>query len=74
MLVLDVLFGRFHRISSNVEIIGGLVQCSAMSAIDVRFGSIASFLKWADYVRSSSETDIVRSGRHVSKVPNLDVR
>jgi len=43
MLVLDVLFGHFHRISSNVETIGSLVQCSAMSAIDVRFGSIASF-------------------------------
>src|SRR5205814_10009509 len=35
MLVRDVLFGHFHRISSNVEIIGSLVQCSAMSAIDV---------------------------------------
>src|SRR2546430_5324571 len=68
MLVLDVLFGHFHRISFNVEIIGSL-----MSAIDVRFGSIASFLRWADYVRSSSENGLPQGCRHVSKVPEADI-
>ena len=35
---------------------------------DVCFGSIASFCSSADYFRSSPGTDIVRAGRHVSKV------
>ena len=39
MLVLDALFDHFQQISSNVEIIGSLVQCSPISAIDVRVGS-----------------------------------
>jgi len=38
MLVLDALFDHFQQISSNVEIIGSLVQCSPISAIDVRVG------------------------------------
>jgi hypothetical protein len=36
MLVLDALFDHIRQISSNVEIIGNLVQCPAISAIDVR--------------------------------------
>jgi len=39
MLVLDALFDHFQQISSNVEIIGSLVQCSPISAIDVRVGA-----------------------------------
>jgi hypothetical protein len=42
MLVLDALFDHFQQISSNVEIIGSLVQCSPISAIDVRVELIAS--------------------------------
>src|SRR5215468_7249510 len=42
MLVLDALFDHFQQISSNVEIIGSLVQCSPISAIDVRVGSRAA--------------------------------
>src|SRR5262249_2266742 len=38
MLVLDALFDHFHQISSNVEIIGRLVQCSPISAVDVGIG------------------------------------
>jgi hypothetical protein len=38
MLVLDALFDHIQQISSNVEIIGSLVQCSPISAIDVRVG------------------------------------
>jgi hypothetical protein len=37
--LLDALFDRIHQISSNVEIIGSLVQCSPISAIDVGVGS-----------------------------------
>jgi hypothetical protein len=44
MLVLDALFDHSHQISSNVEIIGKLVQYSAISAIDVRVGSRAVIL------------------------------
>jgi len=44
MLVLDALFDHFQQISSNVEIIGNLIQCSAISAIDVRSESFASML------------------------------
>jgi hypothetical protein len=40
MLVLDALFDHFQQTSSNVEIIGSLVQCSPISAIDVRVGSL----------------------------------
>jgi hypothetical protein len=53
MLVLDALFDHIQRISSHVEIIGSLVQCSPISAIDVRVGSIASFWPWHDHFRST---------------------
>ena len=39
MFVPDALFDHIHQISSNIEIIGSLVQCSPISAIDVRCGS-----------------------------------
>ena len=42
MLVLDALFDHFQQISSNVEITGSLVQCSPISAVDVRVGSRAA--------------------------------
>ena len=42
MLVLDALFDHFRQISSNVEIIGSLVQRSPISAIDVRVESVAT--------------------------------
>jgi hypothetical protein len=35
MLVLDALFDHMAQISSNIEIIGSLVQYSPISAIDV---------------------------------------
>jgi hypothetical protein len=41
MLVLDALFDHIQQISSNVEIIGSLVLCSPISAIDVRVGARA---------------------------------
>jgi hypothetical protein len=41
MLALDARFDHFQQISSNVEIMGSLVQCSPISAIDVRVGSKA---------------------------------
>ena len=34
MLALDALFAHFHRISSNVESTGSLVQSPPISAID----------------------------------------
>jgi hypothetical protein len=34
MLALDALFAHFHRMSSNVEIMGSLVQSPPISAID----------------------------------------
>src|SRR5262249_56969878 len=39
MLVLDARFDHIQQILSNVEIIGSLVQCSLISAIDVRVAS-----------------------------------
>jgi hypothetical protein len=42
MLVLDALFDRIQQTSSNIEIVASLVQCSPISAIDVRVGSFAS--------------------------------
>ena len=43
-----------------------------MLACDFRYWPIASFWSSTDYFRSL-ETDIVRAGRHVSKVPISDI-
>jgi hypothetical protein len=53
MLVLDALFDHIQQISSHVDILGSLVQCSPASASDVRVGSKAPFRPSGDYFRST---------------------
>jgi hypothetical protein len=73
MLVLDALFDHFQQISSNVEIIGSLVQCSPISAIDVRVGVITGNTLVEHETSALPPKADMRSGRSPVQASNFEV-